>query len=40
VVERTHSFVLPFAIAAAVAVTGALLWGIVVEEVKPVEWQK
>ena len=40
VVERTHSFVLPFAIAAAIAVAGALLWGIVVEEVKPVEWEK
>jgi len=40
VVERTHSFVLPFAIAAAIAVAGALLWGLVVEEVKPVEWRK
>lgn len=40
VVEHTRSFVLPFAIAAAVAVAGALLWGIVVQEVKPVEWEK
>jgi MFS transporter, ACS family, D-galactonate transporter len=40
VVERTHSFVLPFALAAAIAVAGALLWGIVVEELKPVEWRK
>lgn len=39
VVEQTKSFVLPFAIAAAVALAGALLWGIVVEEVKPVEWK-
>jgi MFS family permease len=38
VVEQTHSFVLPFAIAASIAVAGALLWGVVVEEVKPVEW--
>jgi MFS transporter, ACS family, D-galactonate transporter len=40
VVGRTHSFVLPFAIAAAIAVAGALLWGIVVQEVKPVQWAK
>jgi MFS family permease len=40
VVDRTHSFVLPFAIAAAIAVAGALLWGVVVQEVKPVEWEK
>jgi MFS transporter, ACS family, D-galactonate transporter len=40
VVERTGSFALPFAIAAAIAVAGALLWGIVVEEVKPVAWAK
>jgi MFS family permease len=40
VVDRTHSFVLPFAIAAAIAVAGALLWGIVVREVKPVAWEK
>jgi ACS family D-galactonate transporter-like MFS transporter len=40
VVGRTGSFALPFAIAAAIAVTGALLWGIVVEEVKPVAWEK
>jgi MFS transporter, ACS family, D-galactonate transporter len=39
VVDRTHSFALPFAIAAAIAVTGALLWGIVVQEVKPVQWE-
>src|SRR5438067_8618765 len=39
VVEHTHSFALPFGIAGAIAVTGALLWGIVVEEVKPIEWQ-
>jgi len=40
VVERTGSFALPFAIAAAIAVAGALLWGIVVEEVRPVAWEK
>jgi ACS family D-galactonate transporter-like MFS transporter len=40
VVQRTQSFVLPFAISAAIAVAGALLWGIVVREVKPVEWEK
>jgi len=40
VVDRTHSFVLPFAIAAAIAVTGALLWGIVVQKVEPVRWEK
>ena len=39
VVERTKSFVLPFAIAAAVALAGALLWGVVVEDVRPVEWK-
>ena len=39
VVEQTRSFLLPFAIAAAVALAGALLWGIVVEEVRPVEWK-
>ena len=39
VVEQTRSFFLPFAIAAAVALAGALLWGIVVEEVRPVEWK-
>jgi len=40
VVDRTGSFALPFAIAAAIAVAGALLWGVVVEEVKPVAWGK
>jgi MFS family permease len=40
VVEQTHSFVLPFAIASAIAVAGALLWGVVVEDVRPVEWGK
>lgn len=40
VVDRTHSFALPFAIAAAIAIAGALLWGVVVQEVKPVEWEK
>jgi ACS family D-galactonate transporter-like MFS transporter len=40
VVERTHSFLLPFAMAAGIAVAGAILWGVVVEEVKPVEWTK
>jgi ACS family D-galactonate transporter-like MFS transporter len=40
VVEQTHSFVLPFAIAAAIAVAGALFWGLVVEGVRPVEWGK
>jgi len=40
VVDQTHSFVLPFAIAAAIAVAGAILWGAVVEEVRPVEWAK
>jgi MFS family permease len=40
VVGRTHSFALPFAIAAAIAVAGTLLWGFVVQEVRQVEWQK
>lgn len=40
VVDRTHSFFLPFAIAAVIAIAGAVLWGIVVEEVKPVQWEK
>jgi MFS family permease len=40
VVEHMRSFVLSFAIAAAIAIAGALCWGIVVEEVEPVAWQK
>jgi ACS family D-galactonate transporter-like MFS transporter len=40
VVDRTNSFALPFAISAAIAVAGALLWGIVVREVEPVKWEK
>jgi MFS family permease len=40
VVDRTHSFALPFAISAAVAVAGALFWGIVVREVEPVKWER
>jgi MFS family permease len=39
VVDRAHSFALPFAISAAIAVVGALLWGLVVKEVRQVEWQ-
>jgi ACS family D-galactonate transporter-like MFS transporter len=40
VVARTNSFALPFAIAATIALSGALLWGVVVKEVRQVEWQK
>ena len=40
VVEETKSFALPFAIAAAMAIAGALLWGFMVEEVEPVAWHK
>lgn len=40
VVERTLSFTAPFAISAAIALAGALLWGIVVGDVRPVEWEK
>jgi MFS transporter, ACS family, D-galactonate transporter len=39
-VERTQSFVLAFVVAAAVAVGGALSWGLVVGPVRQVEWKK
>ncbi len=39
VVQQTHSFWAAFAVAAAVALTGAFLWGAVVGPVKPVEWE-
>jgi MFS transporter, ACS family, D-galactonate transporter len=40
VVDRTHSFVLPFAIAGGIALTGAFLWGVVVGPVRGVEWNR
>jgi ACS family D-galactonate transporter-like MFS transporter len=39
VVDRTGSFVVAFAVAAGVALTGALLWGAVVGPVRQVEWK-
>jgi MFS transporter, ACS family, D-galactonate transporter len=38
IVERTGSFHLAFVVAAAVAITGALMWGAVVGPVKEVDW--
>jgi predicted MFS family arabinose efflux permease len=38
-VDQTKSFVLPFAIAGATALTGALLWGFVVGPVRQVDWK-
>ena len=40
VVQHTQSFALAFAVAAAVALTGAFLWGAMVGGVKPVEWER
>jgi MFS transporter, ACS family, D-galactonate transporter len=40
VADRTGSFVLAFAAAAAVALTGAFLWGAVVGPVAEVKWQR
>jgi MFS transporter, ACS family, D-galactonate transporter len=40
VVHHTGSFEPAFAVAAGVALAGAFLWGIVVQEVRPIEWQK
>jgi MFS family permease len=37
-VDWTQSFVLPFAVASAVALTGAILWGAVVGPVRQVDW--
>jgi len=39
-VERTHSFVIAFAIAAVVALVGAVRWGAVVGPVQEVRWRK
>jgi MFS transporter, ACS family, D-galactonate transporter len=39
-VERTHSFAPAFAAAAAIALAGAALWGIVVGPVREVRWRK
>jgi MFS transporter, ACS family, D-galactonate transporter len=39
-VDRTHSFVPAFILAAAVTLTGALMWGLVVGPVEPVKWEK
>ena len=39
VVEKTHSFFLAFAIAAAVVLTGAAMWAFVVGEIKEVKWR-
>ena len=38
-VDQTKSFVLPFAVAGATALTGALLWGFVVGPVRQVDWK-
>lgn len=38
VVERTGSFHIAFAVAAAIALTGAVMWGVVVGRVEPVRW--
>jgi MFS transporter, ACS family, D-galactonate transporter len=38
IVERTGSFHLAFVVAAAVAITGAMMWGAVVGAVSEVEW--
>ena len=38
-VEHAKSFVLPFAVAGAVALTGALMWGLVVGPLREVEWK-
>ena len=40
VVDQTQSFVLAFAIAGAVALAGALLWGLVVGPVREVDWSR
>jgi hypothetical protein len=39
-VDHTRSFVLPFAVAGAVALAGAFLWGVVVGPVREVEWRR
>ncbi|MCU1234097.1 MAG: major facilitator superfamily 1, partial [Candidatus Solibacter sp.] len=39
-VDQTKSFVLPFAIAGAIALTGAVLWVFVVGPVRQVEWKE
>ncbi len=39
-VDRTHSFTLAFAIAGGVALVGALGWGVVIQRVEPLDWQK
>jgi MFS transporter, ACS family, D-galactonate transporter len=39
VVERTGSFHLAFVVAAAVALTGAMMWGVVVGPVATVRWR-
>lgn len=39
-VERTHSFEIAFALAAIIALTGAVMWGVVVGPVREVQWRK
>ena len=38
VVDRTGQFLLPFLIAATIALIGSLAWGVVVPRVEPVSW--
>ncbi len=40
VVEQTHSFVMAFVVAAAVVLTGAFFWGVVVCDVAQVKWHQ
>jgi ACS family D-galactonate transporter-like MFS transporter len=40
VVEQTHSFTMAFVVAGIVVLAGALFWGLVVGEVKPVAWRR
>jgi MFS family permease len=40
VIDRTGSFFWPFAIAAGVAMIGALGWGLIVPQVAPVRWEE
>ena len=40
VADRTHSFAIAFAVAGGVALSGAILWGVVVGPVRQVEWKE
>jgi len=39
VVDRTGSFAIAFAVSGLIAITGALMWGVVVGPVREVEWK-